>query len=156
MGGVVYLDVDDEITSAVARIRAATPGPVVLVVPYGSRLASSRINFRQSIQCLVQSKKFVRGQWERHIDRVQIRSLQLTTVLQPPFASGRLHQDAAHRLRRGRKEMRAILKIRLLVRLQQSQPRLMHERGGLQRMSRRLLRHPVRRKFSQLSINQRQ
>ena len=46
MGGVVYLDVDDEITSAVARIRAATPGPVVLVVPYGSRLASSRINFR--------------------------------------------------------------------------------------------------------------
>lgn len=46
MDGVLYLDIDDEITSAVARIRTAPVGPVVLVVPYGSRLASSRINFR--------------------------------------------------------------------------------------------------------------
>jgi hypothetical protein len=43
---LVYLDVDDEITSAAARIRAATASRVVLVLPYGSRLATSRINFR--------------------------------------------------------------------------------------------------------------
>ena len=43
---VIYLDVDDEITSAVTRIRQAPAGGVVIVVPYGSRLASSRINFR--------------------------------------------------------------------------------------------------------------
>ena len=42
----LYLDVDDEITSAVARIRAATDEKVALVLPYGSRLATSRINFR--------------------------------------------------------------------------------------------------------------
>lgn len=42
----LYLDVDDEITSAVARIRAATGDKVALVLPYGSRLATSRINFR--------------------------------------------------------------------------------------------------------------
>ncbi len=43
---ILYLDVDDEITSAAARIRAATSSPIVIVLPGGSRLATSRINFR--------------------------------------------------------------------------------------------------------------
>ena len=46
MASIVYLDVDDEITSAAARIRGADDRRVALVVPYGSRLATSRINFR--------------------------------------------------------------------------------------------------------------
>ena len=45
-GGIVYLDVDDEITSAASRIREAEGRRVVLVLPYGSRVATSRINFR--------------------------------------------------------------------------------------------------------------
>lgn len=44
--GLAYLDVDDEITSAAGRIRAATDPEVVLVLPAGSRLGTSRINFR--------------------------------------------------------------------------------------------------------------
>src|SRR6476469_5351135 len=44
--GIVYLDVDDEITSAAQRIRSSTATRVVLVVPYGSRIATSRMNFR--------------------------------------------------------------------------------------------------------------
>jgi hypothetical protein len=44
--GTVYLDVDDEITSAAARIRGSEATRVALVVPYGSRIATSRINFR--------------------------------------------------------------------------------------------------------------
>jgi len=43
---LIYLDVDDEITSAAARIRAAAADRVAIVLPYGSRLATSRINFR--------------------------------------------------------------------------------------------------------------
>src|SRR4051794_31527130 len=43
---IVYLDADDEITSAAARLRAAALERVVFVLPYGSRLATSRINFR--------------------------------------------------------------------------------------------------------------
>ena len=46
MTAIVYLDVDDEITSAAARIRALTDERIVLVLPLGSRLATSRINFR--------------------------------------------------------------------------------------------------------------
>jgi hypothetical protein len=46
MAAIIYLDVDDEITSAAARMRSAEERRVVLVVPGGSRLATSRINFR--------------------------------------------------------------------------------------------------------------
>lgn len=41
-----FLDVDDEITSAVARLRDAGETYLVLVLPPGSRIATSRINFR--------------------------------------------------------------------------------------------------------------
>jgi hypothetical protein len=43
---IVYLDVDDEITSAAARLRRIEAERIVFVLPYGSRLATSRINFR--------------------------------------------------------------------------------------------------------------
>lgn len=46
MDTLVYLDVEDEVTTAAARIRDAEPGLVVLIVPSGSRIATSRINFR--------------------------------------------------------------------------------------------------------------
>ena len=44
--GILYVDVDDEITSAAARIRRSEGSRVVLVFPYGSKVATSRINFR--------------------------------------------------------------------------------------------------------------
>jgi len=43
---IFYLDIDDEITSAAARIRGTDDLVVVLVLPAGSRIATSRINFR--------------------------------------------------------------------------------------------------------------
>jgi hypothetical protein len=43
---ILYLDVDDEITSVAARIRRLDGDRAVLVVPFGSRVATSRINFR--------------------------------------------------------------------------------------------------------------
>src|SRR5439155_13811931 len=38
--------IDDEITSAAARVRSSDARRVALVLPYGSRVATSRINFR--------------------------------------------------------------------------------------------------------------
>jgi hypothetical protein len=43
---IYYLDVDDEITSAAQRIRESGENRVALVVQSGSRIASSRINFK--------------------------------------------------------------------------------------------------------------
>ena len=42
----LFLEPDDEITIAVGRMRDATERSVALVLPAGSRIASSRINFR--------------------------------------------------------------------------------------------------------------
>jgi hypothetical protein len=41
-----YLDNEDEITDAVARLRKTESGTVIFVVPPGSRIATGRINFR--------------------------------------------------------------------------------------------------------------
>jgi hypothetical protein len=46
MATIVYLDADDEITSAATRIRTADAARIGLVLPFGSRVATSRINFR--------------------------------------------------------------------------------------------------------------
>ena len=46
MATIVYLDAADEITSAAARIRSADDSRVGLVLPFGSRVATSRINFK--------------------------------------------------------------------------------------------------------------
>jgi hypothetical protein len=43
---IYYIDMDDEITSAAARIRDSSETRIALVVQGGSRLATSRINFR--------------------------------------------------------------------------------------------------------------
>src|SRR4249919_2248735 len=45
-GRIIYLEVDDEITSAAARIRSSEATRLAVVLPYGSRVATSRINFR--------------------------------------------------------------------------------------------------------------
>jgi len=42
---VCYLDLDDEITNAVSRMRAADGPLLTLVLPTGSRISTSRINF---------------------------------------------------------------------------------------------------------------
>ncbi|HET9082951.1 MAG TPA: baseplate J/gp47 family protein [Candidatus Limnocylindrales bacterium] len=43
---ILYLDSDDEITTAANRVRAADATRVAIVLPFGSRVATSRINFR--------------------------------------------------------------------------------------------------------------
>jgi hypothetical protein len=43
---IYYLDIDDEITAAAARIRDSSDSRVALVIQGGSRIATSRINFR--------------------------------------------------------------------------------------------------------------
>lgn len=42
----IYVEADDEITSAIARIRAVADQDAIMVVPAGSKIATSRINFK--------------------------------------------------------------------------------------------------------------
>ena len=43
---ILYLDIDDEITTAASRVRGAEGTRISIVLPNGSRVATSRINFR--------------------------------------------------------------------------------------------------------------
>ncbi|HEY7971094.1 MAG TPA: hypothetical protein VID95_13950, partial [Candidatus Limnocylindrales bacterium] len=87
--GIVYLDVDDEITSAAARIRSSTATRVALVVPYGSRIATSRMNFRLlSREAIVSNRRLsiVSGD-------AASRALAASAGL-PAFASVNEYEDA--------------------------------------------------------------
>jgi len=74
---VLYLEHDDEITTAIARIRAVSDRDAVLVMPSGSRIATSRINF----------KLFAREAAERRMnvvvvsDEAQVRALAISAGL---------------------------------------------------------------------------
>jgi hypothetical protein len=74
---VCYLEVDDEITSAIARIRGIKDGEAIVVVPSSSRIATSRINF----------KLLVREGNERRLNMVavsdepQVRALAISAGL---------------------------------------------------------------------------
>ena len=99
MATIVYLDAEDEITSAAARIRAAADSRVGLVLPFGSRVATSRINFR-----LLAREAMSHG---RRLDIVapdaSARALAASAGL-PVFASVGEYEEA---LDRGRREGRA-------------------------------------------------
>ena len=89
MATIVYLDVEDEITSAATRIRNAPETRVGLVLPMGSRLATSRINFR-----LLAREAMVNG---RRLDLIapdaSARALAASAGL-PVFASVAEYEDA--------------------------------------------------------------
>ena len=89
MATIVYLDVEDEITSAATRIRNAPESRVGLVLPMGSRLATSRINFR-----LLAREAMVNG---RRLDLIapdpSARALAASAGL-PVFASVAEYEDA--------------------------------------------------------------
>ncbi len=89
MATIIYLDVEDEITSAATRIRNAPESRVGLVLPMGSRLATSRINFR-----LLAREAMVNG---RRLDLIapdaSARALAASAGL-PVFASVAEYEDA--------------------------------------------------------------
>ena len=89
MATIVYLDVEDEITSAATRIRNAPESRVGLVLPMGSRLATSRINFR-----LLAREAMVN---EKRLDLIapdpSARALAASAGL-PVFASVAEYEDA--------------------------------------------------------------
>lgn len=79
---VAYLDADDEITVAVARLRKADDRHFVLVLPRGSRIATSRINFR-----LLEREGQARGVTVALVsDESAVRSLAVSAGI-PAYAS---------------------------------------------------------------------
>ena len=75
--------------------------------------------------------------------------------------AGAFHQDAAHRLGRGGKEVSTAVPGMLLARLtprahHESEIRLVHQRGRLERLTRGFLRDLVSRQPAQFVVDERQ
>ena len=71
------------------------------------------------------------------------------------FSAGLLDQDTAYGRGRGRKEMLAILKA-LVFPAHQSEPGLMHQRRGLEGVTRPFVGHLVRRQLPEFVIDERE
>ena len=90
--------------------------------------------------------------------------MQRTAMLDGRFSAGGFHQNAAHRFRRGSKEVIAAVPVGLTTRVCVSRTGFFHQahigfvnkRGGLQRLPRPLVRQLGGSQLSQLGIHQRQ
>ena len=76
-------------------------------------------------------------------------------MAQGAFAAGAVNENPPHGLGGGGEEMGAVGKLRIVI-ADQPQPRLMHERGGLQCLIGRFIRHARSRQLAQFAIDQRQ
>src|SRR5262249_23011861 len=93
--------------------------------------------------------------WRGEIDLLNIYPHLTAAVAQGAFAASAVNEDAAHRLSGGGKEMGAPGELWVVV-AHQPQPGFMHQRRGLQGISRGLIRHPGSCELAQLLINQRE
>jgi hypothetical protein len=84
-----------------------------------------------------------------------IHALQAAAVTAGEFAAGVVNEEMAHGLGGGGEEMGAIFKGRVFA-ADQAHPDLMHQGGGLERVTRRAVGHFIRRELAQFRIDQRQ
>jgi hypothetical protein len=81
--------------------------------------------------------------------------LQAAAVAAGEFAAGVVDKEMAHGLGRGGEEMGAIFESRVFA-ADETHPHLMHQGGGLERVTRRAMGHFIRRQFAQFRIDERQ
>lgn len=109
---------------------------------------------RKLIECVMDIEQFALRDRDRNFDIIDIDALQSSTVPCRAFATGAINEYAAHRFRRCAEEMPAALPtLRLPT---DANPCFVHERSGLQSMTRRLPIHLLRSDLPQLLINERQ
>ncbi len=101
MAAIVYLDVDDEITSAAARLRTLEDDRIALVLPLGSRLGTSRINFRLLAREAANRKKTLEIVTGDASTRALAASAGLATHTSVAAFEGRPEPGAAGRAMRG-------------------------------------------------------
>lgn len=87
---------------------------------------------------------------------IKIGAAQTSAVLYPALAAGLFYENPPHRFSRCGEEMAPAVPALGLVHINQPNVGFVNQGGSLQRLSRLLLRHPLRRQLAQLIIDQRQ
>lgn len=99
-----------------------------------------RVLRRECVERFVDGEKFIILYVAGDFYVCDVQSALTAAVAESLFAAGVVNENAAHGLRRRAEKVRAVLP-RLLLVADQAQPRLMHQRGGLQRLARGLVGH---------------
>jgi hypothetical protein len=89
----------------------------------------------------------------REIELCPIDALEFSPVLQAPLASGVINEDSPHCFCRRAEEVRAVVESRFAIPASQSQPRLMHQCGRLERL-RTFIRHLCGGELAQFLVNE--
>jgi hypothetical protein len=108
------------------------------------------------VERVTDGEKLVVGWWRGCIRILKLYALLIAAMTHGALAASAINENATHRLGGGGEEVGAVLKLRLAVIAGQTQPCFVNERGRLQSVARRFIRHPVSGQSSKLFINQRQ
>ena len=118
-------------------------------------MAVGRILWREFFQCFVNDQQGVRRRIDRQVKSFKLDALKRTAAFPAALLAGVLDQNTAHRLGRAREEVHPVLS--LIVRsTRETQIRFVDQRGRLQRLAGRLMRHFRRRQLAQLFIDERE
>ncbi len=102
---------------------------------------------------LVNHQDAVVGGGGGEVQVVDVQPLCPLAALEAGLGAGVIDEDAAHGQGRGAEEMHAVVPTRVFL-VHQSQPRFMHERGGLQGLPRGFAGHAGGREVAQLVVNE--
>jgi hypothetical protein len=105
------------------------------------------------VERLIHGEEFVVVTGRGNFHTLKVHALLVAAVAQGALAAGFVNQDAAHRLGGSAEEMGAAIELWIGL-ANQPQPGFMDERGGLQGLVGRFVRHFRRRELPQFSINQ--
>ena len=118
-------------------------------------LGLDRIARGQLIERIIDGQKMIFVGRHGNVHVFKIHSLQTTAVTARKSAPGVVNKKMAHGLGRGGEEMRAIFESRVFF-ADQAHPDLMHQGGGLERVTGRIMGHFVSGELAQFRIDQRQ
>ena len=118
-------------------------------------LGFERMRGGEFVERVVDGKELIIVVVEGHVRLRDIHALLAAAVAEGAFTAGPVDENPAHCFGRRHKEMSAVIKGWISVR-DQSQPGLVNQSCGLERLSRRFVGDFVRRQPAQLLVNQRQ
>ena len=148
----VALDRRRETPSARAASSSREAGEVAQL----DELGLDRVVGLELRQRLVEGQEVLRGGRGRDVDVVELLACPLAAMLLRPLAAGIFDQDAAHGLGGRGEEVTTALPPLDVIRADQTEIRLVHQRRGLEGLARLLLRQPLLGEAAQLAVDERQ
>lgn len=111
------------------------------------------MDLREAIQRFIDCQQLIVGLGRGNVQILERDALLASSMPLGLLAARSIYQDPPHGFRRRRKKMTAAFEADIRI-AREADPRFMHQRGGLQGLPRRFMRHFGGRELPQFVINQ--